>query len=145
MKRLVFYILLSIIVSPLYSQENSDLEIKIEGLRNTKGKLSITIFNNEKGFPDNADKAFRIQTIELAKDPPVFIFKGLPGGKYAYAILHDEDNNNEMNKNMLGIPREGFGFSNNYRPRIKNPSYNDASFELKPGKNSHIIEIVYYL
>jgi uncharacterized protein (DUF2141 family) len=141
---LVLYILLSIIFSPLYSQENSDLEIKIEGLRNTQGKLSITLFNNEKGFPDNADKAFKLQTIDLSKDPPVFIFKRLPGGDYAYAILHDEDNNNEMNKNMLGIPREGFGFSNNYRPRIKNPSFNDASFKIKPGKNSHNIEMVYY-
>jgi uncharacterized protein (DUF2141 family) len=128
-----------------YPQKSSELKVVVEGLRNEKGKLSITLFNGPEGFPEDVDKAMTWQTIELSSEEPVFLFEDLPRGVYAYAILHDENGDGKMNKNLLGMPKEGFAFSNNYEPKIKNPSYKQASFPLKPGKNRHEIKILYFL
>ena len=40
------------------------------------------------------------------------IFAGLPPGDYAVAAFHDADGNGELGTNILGIPTEGYGFSN---------------------------------
>ena len=145
MKQVLFILFSFCIAAITYSQTTATLEIKIDGLRSSEGNLSITVFKDEKGFPEDADRAILTASIDLAKEKPVFIFKDIKPGTYAYAILHDEDKDNRMNKNMLGIPKEGFGFSNNYKPRIKNPSFNSASFALMPGLNSQKITIIYYL
>jgi uncharacterized protein (DUF2141 family) len=129
----------------VFAQEKGDLRIEIKELRNLKGKLSIVIFNSPEGFPEEDNKAYKWQILDLEKSAPLFLFKDLPVGEYAYAILHDEDKDGKMKKNLIGIPKEGFGFSNNYRPRVKNPSFEDASFQLKPGENRHELEMVYYL
>ncbi|MFW5644662.1 MAG: DUF2141 domain-containing protein [Bacteroidota bacterium] len=130
---------------PAISQDYSSLRVEVEGLRNNEGKLSITFFNSPEGFPEDIRNAYQWRTLELSEKKPVFLFNDLPAGEYAYAILHDEDGNGEMKKNLLGIPREGFGFSNNYEPKIKNPSFKDASFYLRKGsKAHHKIEILYF-
>jgi uncharacterized protein (DUF2141 family) len=128
-----------------FAQGKGDIIIEMTELRNLKGKLSIVLFNSSDGFPEDDKKAYKWQIIDLANSEAVFHFKDLPYGEYAYAILHDEDEDGEMNKNILGIPKEGFGFSNNYRPRVKNPSFEDASFQLKTSNVRHVIEMVYYL
>jgi len=145
MKKFVITSLIGVLgIFSLLAQEKAMLEIRVNGLRNSEGKLSITLFNNEAGFPDDADKAVAWQTIDLSMKKPVFYFQDLPPGVYAYAILHDEDNDGEMKKNLFGIPKEGFGFSRNYSPRVKKPSFEDASVRLKEGKNLDIIDIIYF-
>ncbi len=141
----IFFILISVLSTfSASAQGHSDLRVEIEGLRNQEGKISITLFNSPEGFPEDIDKAYKWKTQDLNEEKPVFTFEGLPAGEYAYAILHDEDGDGEMKKNLLGIPREGFGFSNNYKPRIKNPSFQDASFSLSGGSETHQIEIIYF-
>lgn len=142
---ILFFMLVTILSSLSTSaQGRSDLRVEVEGLRNQKGKISITVFNSPEGFPEDIDRAYRWKTLDLSEEKPVFTFEDLPAGEYAYAILHDEDGDGEMKKNLLGIPREGFGFSNNYQPRIKNPSFQDASFSLNGGSKTHQIEIIYF-
>lgn len=140
--------IIALIFSPLYSlaaQERADLEIVVDGLRNSEGHLRITLFDSDNGFPEDTDKAYTIKSIDLSKEKPVFRFDDLKEGDYAYAILHDEDDNGKMKKNLIGIPKEGFGFSQNYRPKVGQPEFEDASVYLSPGKNRHEIEIVYFL
>lgn len=146
MLKILVYIIFSIFLSISGNAQNTgDLYIEVQDLRNFEGNLSIVLFNQEDGFPEDASKALNWKTIDLNREKPAFIFSDLPAGTYAFSILHDEDENGKMEKNFLGIPKEGFGFSNNYRPRVKNPSFEDAAFRLKPGENNLVIEMVYYL
>lgn len=142
---ILFFIINFFHFGSIFSQEKGDLRIELENLRNLKGTVSIVLFNSPEGFPEEDDKAYKWQSIDLGNDAPVFRFENLPAGEYAYAILHDENEDGKMKKNIVGIPKEGFGFSNNYRPRVKNPSFEDASFQLKKGENRQVIEMVYYL
>jgi uncharacterized protein (DUF2141 family) len=60
-------------------------------------------------------------------------FNDIPPGVYAVAVFHDENANGKLDKNFLGIPREGYGASNNVRPKMSAPAFKDAAFTVKAG------------
>lgn len=58
-----------------------------------------------------------------------------PGpGRYAFAFYHDADNDNQLDRDMVGVPQEGYGFSNNARPGLGAPSFESAAFNITPGQ-----------
>ncbi len=56
---------------------------------------------------------------------------GIPEGEYAVKIIHDENSNGKLDTNFLGIPREGFGFSNNAKPGMGPPAFEKSKFYVK--------------
>lgn len=66
-------------------------------------------------------------------------FEAIPYGRYAIAILHDENDDMKMNKNFFGLPREGYGFSNNVMGTLGPPSFGKSSFLHNPGLRTSII------
>lgn len=148
MKRLLSLtaIIILISISDIFAQEvkTGNLEIRITSLRNTKGKVSVNLFNNADGFPDDPLKSFGWKTVKIVPDTVVIVFEDLPYGSYAVSILHDENSNGRMEKNFLGIPREGFAFSNNYAPKIASPSFRDAMIVLKQPRMKTDLKMLYY-
>ena len=64
----------------------------------------------------------------------------LPNGDWAVAITQDTNNNDKLDKNMMGIPTEPFAFSNNVRPRFAPPEFDDCKFTVSgPGKVVSIV------
>lgn len=127
------------------SQDGNDLEIFITNVRSGKGHVSIALFKGETGFPENSEKAYLLQISEITNGKAKFEFKDLPPGEYAFAILHDENKDGIMQKNLFGIPKEGFGFSLNFKPSFGKPTFEDTSFRM-PSKESKIeIRMIYYL
>lgn len=114
-------------------KENS-LTITITNLHNNSGHVLLSLFKDGKGFPDEADKAFRTAKLSINKKTTSVSFPGLPSGTYAIAILHDENDDQKMNTNMLGIPKEGYGFSNNASGLFGPPSFSKASFSYRSGE-----------
>lgn len=138
---LLFLFLHSVLMS---AQETGTLKIEVEGLRNQQGVVNITLFDKSDGFPEDIENAFRISSTEVSGRKAVFEFKNLKPGDYAFAILHDEDKDGKMDKNFIGMPKEGFAFSNNYRPRAGAPSFDDARIIIGEGTHSVKAEIIYY-
>jgi uncharacterized protein (DUF2141 family) len=129
---------------PAQNQPSGNIEIRITGLRSTKGKISVNLFNGREGFPDDPMKSFGWKTIKIIPDTVVIVFEDLPYGNYAISILHDENSNGKMEKNFFGIPKEGFAFSNNYKPRIMSPSFDDAMITLSKPKMKAELTMLYY-
>jgi uncharacterized protein (DUF2141 family) len=101
----------------------------ITGLRNSDGQVLCALFKGPKGFP-NAEHATQGGTGKLAGGKATCRFSGLRSGRYAVAILHDEDADGEMDT-VLGIPTEGFAFSNNAKPSLFGPpSFDEAAFQV---------------
>ena len=71
-----------------------------------------------------------------------YTFKSLPKGNYAVAIYQDENNNDNCDKNFLGVPIEPYAFSNDFRPKLSVPSFKDCSFILDKSKTV-TIKLVY--
>ena len=125
-------------------QQSGNIEIRITGLRNTQGKISVNLFNKEDGFPEDPMKSFGWKTVKIIPDTIVIVFEELPYGNYAVSIFHDENSNGKMDRNFLRIPREGFAFSNNLAPKMKAPLYSEAMFVLKqPGMKAEL-KVLYY-
>jgi uncharacterized protein (DUF2141 family) len=55
----------------------------------------------------------------------------VPYGDYGVAVFHDENSNGKMDKNVLGIPLESYGFSNNVRITFGPPKWEEAKFTVK--------------
>ena len=107
---------------------NQNLKITITRLHSNEGVVLVSLFKDGSGYPDDAAKAFGKEKGYIVEKSATVIFKSVPPGSYAVAILHDENNNQKMDKNMLGIPKEGYGFSNNASAPFGPPSYKKASF-----------------
>src|SRR5262245_61492436 len=97
--------------------------VHVSGARNTKGKIGVTLFQGAQGFPDDTSKAIRQQSVEIDAETmsAQVTFKDLPQGTYAVSALHDENGNGKMDKNFLGIPKEGYGASNNPKKKRRAP------------------------
>ncbi|NDP22511.1 MAG: DUF2141 domain-containing protein [Paludibacter sp.] len=107
-------------------------------MRNTKGDLCIAIFADQAGF--KAEKPILEMKYKKNKMPKgeFRVIIQIKEGKYGLSVLDDENENGRMNYNILGIPQEGFGFSNYLHKGIKIPAFNDFSFIVE---KNNIVEI----
>jgi len=136
MKQL-FPVVLLLFTSVLFAQEHT-LTINVRGASSDEGKLLYSIFSNEDGFPKDVEKAIDKGFISLVKGEALLSLE-LPSGTYAIMVFHDEDDNNEMKTNWLGMPKEGVGNSNNHKGF---PSYKKSVFKLSEDKTV-IINLLY--
>lgn len=123
----------------------STLTVHVVGARNTKGRIGVVLFQGPEGFPSDPSKAIRQQTADI--DPRSLdarvVFRDLPYGTYAVSVLHDENGNGEMDKNFMGIPKEGYGASNNPRKRMGPPGFDEAAFSVTQPEQTTEIKLIY--
>ena len=105
------------------------LSIHISGISKIKGSLFIAIFRPTDDFPVFG-KQFKGIVKEVEGKSQNYTFDNLPEGEYALAIYQDENKNKILDKNILGIPTEIYGFSNNARRTFSAPSFQEAKFKL---------------
>jgi uncharacterized protein (DUF2141 family) len=123
----------------------STLVIRVVGAKNSKGQIAIALFNAEAGFPGDKSKAIR--TLQAKIDPQSLsaqlALDNLPLGDYAVAVFHDENMNGQLDKNMFGIPKEGYGFSNTPKKSMGPPKFADAKFQLDQPEKALEIMLLY--
>jgi uncharacterized protein (DUF2141 family) len=139
MKNILVLLVLLYMIKP----STTDLTITIDNLENDKGVVRLLVFNSERGFPDQADKAVESAVVEIKNGRAVIHLKDMEHGKYAITAFHDANNDGILNKNTLGIPKEGYGFSNNASGNFGPPSFSSAAFEVDGGKSSHRFQLKY--
>ena len=80
---------------------------------------------------------YKVQTVQANKEHLHVAFNGLENGEYAIALFHDENSNKKLDKNFFGVPKEGYGISNNPKTLLE-PTFKDAEFSLQNDKNIKI-------
>jgi uncharacterized protein (DUF2141 family) len=132
-KTISAFLLLAALSGSAIAQEESShvgrIKICIGNLRNSDGMVGVALYQAKEGFPDKTERAFEGKKV-AAGDHCVVMFENLPYGTYAISVLHDENGNGKMDKTIIGIPREGFGTSNNPKVRMGPPSFSESSFDL---------------
>ena len=121
-------------------KQKGTLLIKFNGLNSEKGNVIIAVCNSSENYKDNLSP-FIGKTVKIEKNSAVLEIDDLPFGEYAVKAFHDEDANNDLNTNFLGIPVENYGFSNNARGMFGPPSWNDAKFKFNYPNKTIEIEI----
>ena len=119
----------------------ADLEVSIEGLRSAEGDVRVALhrYNADVVFPSDGGIVARASRPADTGGVRI-IFAGLPPGDYAVAAFHDADGNGELGTNILGIPTEGYGFSNGARGFMGPPSFDDAAVAI--GSDDGLLSIV---
>lgn len=108
----------------------SSIEVRFEGLRNSRGTLRLCLNQSRHHYPDcSGDPAAR--KVNIPASSRAYLFSNLQPGTYVITALHDEDGNGELNT-TLGIPREGFAFSNNPSIGFGAPRFDRVRFNIGP-------------
>jgi uncharacterized protein (DUF2141 family) len=124
---------------------NSNVTVNLEGLKNKKGQVCLSLFNASKGFPTSGDRAIQARCFKITETRQQVTFKNLKAGNYAVAVIHDINGDSTLNRNFLGIPTEGFGFSRNPAITSGPPKFQDSAF-LVIGPSTQIdIQLQYLL
>ncbi len=106
----------------------ADLTVTITDLTSGEGSVGVSVVNSADAWDGKAAAVDR-QRLPVSGKELTFSFADLPPGEYAVMVMHDENGNGELDFNVLGIPSEGYGFSNNPEAFGK-PRYDAARFKL---------------
>jgi len=118
------------------------LTVTIKGFKNDKGKVRVALFSGKKGFPSNQEHAMQREAADIVAGKATVTFKNLSGGTYAVGAFHDDNSNSKLDKNMLGIPSEGWGASNAAKGFMGPPEFSDAAFTVSEDRKLEV-EIEY--
>ena len=120
------------------------LSITMTSFRSADGQVLVALFRGGDGFPSKPGNAYKTAITKVSGSTASVEFAGLPAGEYAFSVLHDENGNNELDTNFLGIPKEGLGTSNNAKARMGPPKYKDAKFTVGDAPVSQRVKVVYF-
>ena len=105
------------------------IHVKILSIRNSTGAVACALFESPAGFPTEfLHSATNIMMIKIKDAQARCDFEDIPPGTYALAVVHDENMNGKLDTNLLGVPTEGYGFSNDAKAFLSAPSFRAASF-----------------
>jgi uncharacterized protein (DUF2141 family) len=111
------------------------IHVKILNIRNSTGTVACALFESPDGFPtDYLRTATNVMVIKIRKDRARCDFEDIPPGTYAMAVIHDENMNGKLDTNRVGVPTEGYGFSNDAKGVLGPPRFSAASFSYN-GRN----------
>lgn len=140
MKLLLFSLLLTIFQVNTNTDVKQDLILNVTNIESIKGSIGVAIYNKKENFPKN-NKHYKKYYYKVTKSKMTCRIKGLPKGDYAIAIYHDENSDKKCNLNFFGIPKEGYGFSRNFVPKISAPSFKQTKFSF-PKTNKISIALI---
>lgn len=132
---LIIAIIFSGLLTTNAQEESFNITVNISGLDSDKGKILIALYNEKGQF---LKKGFRGGMTKIIDKKISYVFEGIPKGEYAISFFHDENDNNKMDTNFLGIPKEDYGCSNNAKGFMGPPKYDDAKFQLTENKTINI-------
>jgi uncharacterized protein (DUF2141 family) len=105
------------------------IDVKVLNIRNSAGTIGCALFESPVGFPiEFLRYATNINVIKIRDTQARCDFVDIPPGTYALAVIHDENMNGKLDTNWLGMPTEGYGFSNDAKAMLGPPSFSAASF-----------------
>jgi uncharacterized protein (DUF2141 family) len=121
----------------------NQLDIQVVGLRSNSGEVGCSIFSDHKAYPSDDSKVLKHVWAPIHDNKADCIFKDLAPGQYAAVVFHDENGNHKFDENAFGMPKEGYGFSNDAPATFSAPKFDAAAFNY-PGKSQTVVIHIRY-
>lgn len=119
--------------------QNITQVVRVTNLEDVNGILYIGWYDQSADFPIN-DRAVLREEVEVGDLSEVTVqFDNIPAGEYAIAIFLDENDNYTLDRNLFGIPKEKYGFSNNVLPALRAATFYESVFTLTDDKSTAIV------
>lgn len=127
------------------SEFGCTLRIHVDGLRNSTGVVGAAIFKTPDGWPEDMSKALHHwpTPIAPAAHQATAVMRDLPPGDYGVVAIHDENKNHKLDRNFLGVPKEGFGFANNPHVALSAPKFQAAIVHVVCPATETTIHMIY--
>lgn len=135
MKKIFVPLLISALISLSGQAQTQTLTIQVTNVKDDEGHVRIAIYNSEK---DYMKKHFMVKSAKAAKGTVEVVIDNLPAGTYGISVMHDANSNEKMDSNLIGMPKEGFGFSNNAKGSFGPPSYEKTKLDFNTSKQISI-------
>lgn len=124
----------------------STVEVRVNNIRNADGQVIVSLYTPDDDFPYGPSTTYTVEKTDIVNGTLSHTFTVPANKQYAISLLDDENRNNDMDYNFFKIPKEGYGFSNDAKPRgLSAPKFGDASFEVDEAGKSIEITMKYML
>ncbi len=121
----------------------TSVTVTVTDLRNAKGVVRACITSDPKHFPNcKGDTGKHVAVVPAAKTV-VFKFEDVAPGQYAITLFHDENDNGKLDRALLMMPKEGYGFSRDAKVVMSPPKFSAAAFEVGQEPNFQTIRMRY--
>ncbi|HEY8936371.1 MAG TPA: DUF2141 domain-containing protein [Cyclobacteriaceae bacterium] len=125
MKKLIIFCLFILFSALAFGQ--TSLTVTVKNIREPKGSIRVGLYNKEEDF---LKKVYQGKSVKAVGSEITVIFDNLPEGEYAISVVHDENENEKLDSNKIGIPKEGYCFGNNALGKFGPPSYDKVKIKL---------------
>jgi len=132
MKAIILFCFFSL--SPL--SDEYLVNVSINNIKSSEGKFMVAVYEGEENY---REKAFIEKTVSVNTTGSQEFTISLPAGEYAVAVFQDLNDNEELDKNLVGIPKEPFGFTNKSMGTMSAPGYEDTKFTAS--KNNQVVQV----
>jgi uncharacterized protein (DUF2141 family) len=141
MKTLLLIIFLSTTLVKVSYCQQASLEVTIKNIKNKKGSIRIGLFTNDTDFMKKIayGKIVKVDGAEVTA-----VFDDLPAGDYGISIIHDENENGELDTNKMGIPKEGFAFGNNAMGKMGPASFENSKVAVREKSVHQVLNLKYF-
>jgi uncharacterized protein (DUF2141 family) len=119
------------------------LIVVINNVESNRGEVLSHLFNNPDGYPTESQKCMSWTNANIENGACRLVFRNIPFGEYALTVHHDENKNGVMDKNLIGMPAEGYGFSANDRVLLAVPDFDDCKFSFASDGQQIIVKMRY--
>jgi uncharacterized protein (DUF2141 family) len=119
-----------------------ELTVTITDIRAHQGQLLVAVVNSDAGW-DNQEKPVAGEKVAADKadgEGQIVLRFNLPAGSYAVQVMHDENDNGKLDTNFMGLPVEGYGFSNN--PQVmRRALFDEARFTITEAPAAIVVRL----
>lgn len=106
-------------------EETGTLVVEVENIKDVQGELLLGVYKDRKSFR-KIKKVYRHAIEKVNSQEALLVVDDLPYGEYAVVIFQDYNGNRKFDYNFLGLPKEPFGFGNNYIVKRRAPKFKEV-------------------
>lgn len=113
---------------PVPQNIEGTVKVRVTNVSKKNGEVMVALFSSPAGFPYETSNAIQRQKGTAVNGTAEVSFTNIKPGTYAIALFHDTNGDGKLNTNFMGIPKEGYGVSNNTYNTFSAPGYKESSF-----------------
>jgi uncharacterized protein (DUF2141 family) len=115
--------------------DDVNLRVIATNVKSDAGKVHVWVYDTKDSWLSDRYRTQKSVTVAGNRTgDKVTVELLLPAGQYALSIYQDVNNNDKLERNFIGLPKEPAGLSNNLRPKFGPPKFKDALITVKVGE-----------
>lgn len=115
----------------------ADMELEVQGIASAEGQVMVAAYADPAQWLRGKPVAMAMVPASTQREGRLLLtLRDLPEGRVALSVFHDRNGNGRLDQNLMGLPTEPYGFSNNATGNFGPPAFEPASFEVKAGQRA---------